>query len=167
MLRLAAATAAARKTGPRIGASFVWPRFWQSASERSMKRMNRLARARPAQARKASATPESEERTLDVAEIGGRGDGLAAGENGPIYVPYALPGEQVRARVAADRATVLEVLNPSTERREPACRHFGRCGGCQLQHWDEAPYLDWKRERVVDALEKRGMHFAVAPTIAA
>lgn len=132
-----------------------------------MKRMNRLARARPAQARNPSASPETEERILDVAEIGGRGDGLAAGPNGPIYVPYALPGEQVRARVAADRATVIEVLQASPERIEPACRHFGRCGGCQLQHWADGPYLEWKRGRVVDALAKRGMHFDVAPAIAA
>ena len=82
---------------------------------------------------------------------------MAEGPAGSIYAPFALPGETVRARVVGDRAEVLEVLAASLERQAPACRHFGRCGGCQLQHWKEAPYLAWKRERVVEALHRRGL----------
>ena len=42
------------------------------------------------------------------------------------------------------------------------------CGGCQLQHWKDEPYLAWKREQVVDALNKRGFGgIQVEPTIAA
>jgi len=89
--------------------------------------------------------------------MGARGDSLVEGDSGPIYVPYALPGEQVRARVAGDRAEVAEILEASPERQSPACRHFGRCGGCQLQHWQESPYLAWKREQVVQALARRGL----------
>ncbi len=132
-----------------------------------MKRMNRLSRSRPHQARKPD-LPASEERVLEISAVGARGDSTAEGETGPIYTPYALPGEQVRARVAGGRAEVLEVLRLSPERQEPACRHFGRCGGCQLQHWQDEPYLAWKREQVVDALTKRGFGGAhVEPTIAA
>jgi len=136
-----------------------------------MKRLNRLARARPHQARKAqkSAVPSApEERVLEVTAMGARGDSTAAGEEGVIYAPYALPGEKVRARVTGGRAEVIEVLEASAERQDAACRHFGRCGGCQLQHWQEAPYLEWKRAQVVDALAKRGLAGAqVEPTIAA
>lgn len=132
-----------------------------------MKRMNRLSRSRPHQARKAD-IPASEERVLEISAVGSRGDSTAEGEAGPIYTPYALPGEQVRARVAGGRAEILEVLRASAERQEPACRHFGRCGGCQLQHWHDEPYLAWKREQVVDALTKRGFGGAhVEPTIPA
>jgi 23S rRNA (uracil1939-C5)-methyltransferase len=63
--------------------------------------------------------------------------------------------------VTGDRAEVVEVLAPSPERQDPLCRHFGRCGGCQLQHWADAPYLAWKREQVVQALERRGLGGAV------
>jgi 23S rRNA (uracil1939-C5)-methyltransferase len=136
-----------------------------------MKRMNRLARSRPHQARKAPKGPHipaAEERVLEIAAMGARGDSTAHGEAGPIYAPYALPGEQVRARVAGGRAEVLELLRASPERQDAACRHFGRCGGCQLQHWRETPYLAWKREQVVEALAKRGLGGAqVEPTIAA
>jgi 23S rRNA (uracil1939-C5)-methyltransferase len=100
--------------------------------------------------------------------MGARGDAVAQSPAGSTYAPFALPGERVRANVMGDRAEVLEVLDPSPERQAPACRHFGRCGGCQLQHWQEQPYLDWKREQVVQALARRDMGGAsVDPTIPA
>jgi 23S rRNA (uracil1939-C5)-methyltransferase len=88
--------------------------------------------------------------------MGARGDATAEGADGPIYAPFALPGERVRAKVSGHRAELVEVLEPSSERQSAACRHFGRCGGCQLQHWREAPYLAWKREQVREALARRG-----------
>jgi 23S rRNA (uracil1939-C5)-methyltransferase len=121
-----------------------------------MKRPPRFARTRPGQPR-TGPLPTPEERVLAISAMGARGDSLVEGEPGPIYVPYALPGEQVRARVAGDRAEVAEILEASPERQAPVCRHFGRCGGCQLQHWQEAPYLAWKREQVVQALARRGL----------
>jgi 23S rRNA (uracil1939-C5)-methyltransferase len=132
-----------------------------------MKRISRLARSRPHEARGAE-TPAPEERVLEISEVGARGDAISAGEGGPLYTPYALPGEQVRARVGGGRAEVLEVLRASPERQDAACRHFGRCGGCQLQHWQDGPYIAWKRQQVVEALAKRGFGGAqVEPTIPA
>ena len=122
--------------------------------------MNRHSRARPNPAA-GRQLPSAEEKILAISTMGARGDAIAEGAAGAIYAPFALPGEQVRARVAGERAEVLEVLERSAERQEPACRHFGRCGGCQLQHWREDAYLDWKRSLVVDALARRG--FANAP----
>jgi 23S rRNA (uracil1939-C5)-methyltransferase len=133
-----------------------------------MKRMNRLAKARPAQARAAAAGPHPVEQELEITAVGARGDALAEGPDGPIYVPFALAGERVRARVSGHRADLVEVLRASPARQEPVCRHFGRCGGCQLQHWREAEYLAWKRELVVQALARRGLGAApVEATIAA
>lgn len=133
--------------------------------------MNRLSRGRPKQARQAqkgAPAPVFEERELLISAMGGRGDATAEGADGVVYAPYALPGETVRARVSGGRADVIEVLAPSPERQAPACRHFGRCGGCQLQHWQDEPYLAWKRAQVIDALSKRGFGGAyVEPPIAA
>jgi 23S rRNA (uracil1939-C5)-methyltransferase len=98
---------------------------------------------------------------LSITGMGARGDAMAEGPRGPIYAPFALPGERLRARIAGDRAEIAELLEASPERQAPACAHFGRCGGCQLQHWQEQPYLAWKREQVVDALTRRGLGGAV------
>ncbi len=126
-----------------------------------MKRSPRLARVRPDQARRRPAPPE--ERVIEVAEVGGKGDGVALGESGPTYTPLTLPGERVRVRVVADRGELVAVESASAERQEPPCGLFGRCGGCQLQHWAEAPYLAWKHAQVVQALERRGVEAPVEP----
>ncbi|MBS0386066.1 MAG: class I SAM-dependent RNA methyltransferase [Proteobacteria bacterium] len=108
------------------------------------------------------------EKTLEITTVGARGDGLAHSARGVIYAALTLPGERVRARIAGDRAEIAEILKPSEARQAAACQHFGRCGGCQLQHWREAEYLAWKRSLVVDALSKRGLGRAtVDATIAA
>jgi 23S rRNA (uracil1939-C5)-methyltransferase len=133
-----------------------------------MKRLDRSVKNSPHPARVRPAPPAAPaEVDLVVGEIGARGDAVAAGPDGPIYFGYALPGEKVRARVAGERGDVLAVLEPSAERVAPPCAHFGRCGGCQLQHWDEAPYLAWKHEQVVRALARRGIGGPVEPVIKA
>jgi 23S rRNA (uracil1939-C5)-methyltransferase len=82
---------------------------------------------------------------LVIEAVGGEGDGIAAG---PVYVPYALPGERVLAQGSGERRMLLEVLAQSPERVAPPCPHFGACGGCALQHWAAQPYLAWKVERL-------------------
>ena len=56
----------------------------------------------------------------------------------PVFVPYTLPGETVDAdRVPGhpDRRHLLRVIEPSPDRVEPFCPHFGICGGCATQQW--------------------------------
>ena len=88
--------------------------------------------------------------------MGARGDGIAEGE-AALFAPFTLPGERLRARVVNDRAQLVQLLSQSPERQPAPCGHFGRCGGCQLQHWQERPYLAWKREQVIAALDRRGL----------
>lgn len=94
---------------------------------------------------------------LTIARLGAQGDGIADTETGPVYVPFGLPGETVTAAREKDRATLIAVLEPSPRRIEPACRHFGECGGCALQHLDSGAYRSWKRDKVVQALKSKGI----------
>lgn len=85
----------------------------------------------------------------------GRFDGIA------VFVPFAAPGERVRATVTAIEKnhvkTRLEaVLVPSPHRRAPRCKHFRDCGGCQFQHLDYATQVAAKSEFVRDALVRTG-----------
>ena len=100
---------------------------------------------------------------LTIARLGHRGDGVADTPDGAVYVPYALPGEIVTVEPVAghpDRRHLLHIDKPSHERAQPICKHFGRCGGCALQHWSLAEYHLWKRSLVLDALAQAGL---VAP----
>jgi 23S rRNA (uracil1939-C5)-methyltransferase len=101
---------------------------------------------------------------LVISEIGHRGDGVAEGADGPIYVPYALPGETVEVEAVGghpDRRRMLRVDQPSAARIAPICPHFGTCGGCALQHWETADYGAWKRGLVVTALAQAGIEAEV------
>jgi 23S rRNA (uracil1939-C5)-methyltransferase len=82
-----------------------------------------------------------------------------------------VPGDLVRARPLARRgdgwaAEIDTLLEPGPGRQDPACRHFGVCGGCTSQHWNEAAYLDWKTGRLIAALRRAGFaEPAVAPIV--
>ena len=74
-----------------------------------------------------------------------------------VMVPFALPGERVRARVFRNHknfseADLVEVLTPSPHRVAPRCALYGRCGGCQYQHLDHAEQLLWKQRQVDELL---------------
>ena len=105
---------------------------------------------------------------LTIQRLGHRGDGIAEGPDGPIYVPGALPGEAVEVEAwpgHPDRRQLLNVETASTEREKPICPHFGVCGGCAVQHWQSAPYRAWKRGLLMEALQQVGIAAPVADLI--
>ncbi len=65
------------------------------------------------------------------------------------------------ARAIASRGKGLAakaetILDPSLARIEPPCPHFGTCGGCTLQHWRDAEYIEWKCGLLEAALRRAG-----------
>lgn len=101
---------------------------------------------------------ELELRIEDLAEDG---RGVARADGKVLFVAGALPGERVRARVVArrrrhDEAVALEIFERSPERVEPRCPHFGRCGGCALQHLAPEAQLAWKARQLAETLRRVG-----------
>ncbi len=97
---------------------------------------------------------------LAIVSLAHRGDGVADTPGGPVFVPYALPGETVTAeRVPGHpgRRHLLRVETQSPDRIAPFCPHFTICGGCAIQHWTEPRYREWKRGLVADALRQAGL----------
>src|SRR5882757_11016462 len=80
-------------------------------------------------------------------QIGGLHDGRVT------FVPFAAPGEVVRARVVREKkrfawAELEGVERPAEGRTAPLCPLFGRCGGCQWQHVTRSVQLAAKRRIV-------------------
>jgi 23S rRNA (uracil1939-C5)-methyltransferase len=101
---------------------------------------------------------------LTVTRVGHRGDGIANTADGPVFIPYTLPGECVEVEPEAghpDRRHLLHVEVASADRVAPVCPHFGTCGGCAIQHWREDHYRAWKRDLVVTALTQAGLEAPV------
>ncbi len=99
------------------------------------------------------------------------GQGVGRVDGWVVFVPYALPGELVRARVfrnhkSYSEADLVEVLTPSPDRIEPVCALFGTCGGCQYQNLSYPAQLEIKRDQVAELLRHMaGVEFAVEPVV--
>src|SRR5882672_11439375 len=96
--------------------------------------------------------PEPEE-TVEILKLAHAGDGVT-GDG--VFVPYTVPGDVVRIAREGARARIRNIVAPGAWRVQPPCPHFGRCGGCVLQHVAREPYLQWKRDLVIAALKQRG-----------
>lgn len=100
------------------------------------------------------------ELTLTTLTYGGEAMGRLA-DGRACFVPFALPGETVRARLVDERknfarAELLEVLSPSPRRIQPKCAHFGLCGGCHYQNLAYPDQLAAKTEILRDQLTRIG-----------
>jgi len=94
-----------------------------------------------------------------VSGFGSDGEGVVKSDGYPIFVPFAIKGEEIRARVVHVKkdcafAEVVDVLSPSEDRIKPLCPYFGKCGGCDLQHISSHVQLEIKRDTVQNALKK-------------
>ncbi|HCX16633.1 MULTISPECIES: methyltransferase [unclassified Afipia] len=97
---------------------------------------------------------------LIIDHVGHFGDGVAVSGGETLYVPYALGGETVDVLPSPghpDRRALAHVVTTSPQRIDPFCPHFGTCGGCAIQHWQDDAYRNWKRQLVVDTLNHAGI----------
>ena len=104
---------------------------------------------------------------LAITALGSQGDGVARHEGTPLFVPYTLAGDRVRARrTGPERALPVEWLERGTGHAIPPCPHFGpgKCGGCALQHLADDLYARWKTDTLAATLERAGLKgFALQP----
>ncbi|GAB4155314.1 MAG: class I SAM-dependent RNA methyltransferase [Sphingomonadales bacterium] len=90
-----------------------------------------------------------------ISHLAARGDGVALTPEGPLYVPFSAPGDEVRRDGEA-----VSVVRHGPNRQTPACPHFGPCGGCALQHVDDRSYRAWLADRVRVALAQQNVEAA-------
>ncbi len=91
---------------------------------------------------------------ITIERLGHLGDGIAPG---PIFVPMALPGEQVEGEIEAGRMADAKIVAPSPDRVKPACPHYRSCGGCALMHASDVFVAGWKADVVRTALAAQGI----------
>lgn len=108
-------------------------------------------------------TRGEDEIDLEVRELSSTGDGLAISKNrNQVYtVPFAMPGDIVRARIWPQNHLKLphittdfvKLLQPSPKRDDSQikCKYFQTCSGCQFQMMPYEDQLEHKREIVQKA----------------
>ena len=80
-----------------------------------------------------------------IVQIAARGEGVAADGR---HVALSAPGDTI-----AEDGTVTR----GPHHPVPPCRHYPECGGCQLQHLDDATWSDFITDRVASALAAHGL----------
>jgi 23S rRNA (uracil1939-C5)-methyltransferase len=103
----------------------------------------------------------ADELRLSIEKLVYGGDGLAHTDGNTVFVPYVLPGEEVRAATKSKRkkliwAELLEVTTAAKERGKAKCAHFQKCGGCHYQHIPAAEQLRLKKEILRETLSRLG-----------
>jgi len=104
---------------------------------------------------------KNDEVVVDIIGMTHDGEGVGRAEGYTLFVPGALPGEKVRVRVLKTKkqygyAKLTELVQASSDRIAAPCPIYDQCGGCQLQHMSYTGQLAWKRQLVVDNLERIG-----------
>jgi 23S rRNA (uracil1939-C5)-methyltransferase len=95
---------------------------------------------------------------LKVESLDLEAQGVAHNAEGKVvFIDGALPGEEVRVSVQRrknnwEQATVVDRRRESSQRVTPACRHFGTCGGCKMQHFHVGAQVATKQRALEDAL---------------
>jgi 23S rRNA (uracil1939-C5)-methyltransferase len=103
----------------------------------------------------------ADELQLSIEKLIYGGEGLAHADGNTVFVPFVLPGEQVRASVRTRKkklihANLVEVEKASSSRGEAACPHFRVCGGCHYQHIEIAEQIRLKKEILRETLSRLG-----------
>ncbi|OEH85175.1 23S rRNA (uracil-5-)-methyltransferase RumA [Desulfuribacillus stibiiarsenatis] len=110
---------------------------------------------------------------ITIHALGHEGQGIGKYNDFTVFVPEALPGETVEAKIIFVKKTfavakLMDIISTSEGNRvTPACTIAKRCGGCQLQHMDYQAQLAFKRQIVIDNLQRIGKltDVTVHPTI--
>lgn len=104
---------------------------------------------------------KNKEYILDIVGTGYEGEGIAKIDGYPIFIEGAIEGEKVKVLIVKAKKNfaygkLIEIIEPSSERVEPKCSYYKRCGGCSLQHMSYNKQLEYKYDRVKDCISKIG-----------
>lgn len=108
---------------------------------------------------------------LTVTDIAEEGKGIARSNEMVVFIEKAIPGDVVDVTVYRKKkkfaeAKILNLIEPSKDRVEAFCEHFGVCGGCKWQHMNYDAQLKYKQKSVLDALQRlAGLEVAHAEEI--
>lgn len=96
---------------------------------------------------------------VEITDVAAEGKSIARVDDMVVFVPYGAPGDIVDIKIDKKRKSYAEghivaMKTSSPIRVKPLCQHFGVCGGCKWQHIPYEYQLKYKRQQVVDALQR-------------
>jgi 23S rRNA (uracil1939-C5)-methyltransferase len=98
---------------------------------------------------------------LEVTGVAFGAKGLARLNGMAVFIDQAVPGDKVKARIIKKKknyaeARFIELVKPAAHRILAPCKYSGSCGGCKWQFLAYDKQLEYKRQHVVESLERIG-----------
>lgn len=92
--------------------------------------------------------------------FGGKSLGKINGKN--VFIPYTLPGEKLEIDITErnkdyDNAEIVKILEASPHRVQPACRYYGKCGGCNMMHIESSWQKELRKGILTDIFRQNGI----------
>ena len=102
---------------------------------------------------------KNQEILLTIKRIGINGEGIGYYKKLAVFVPFAIPGEEVVVRITDvfdkyANGKIIRFKKESENRIKPHCPYYENCGGCQLQHINYEAHGDIKRSIVMEAFDR-------------
>lgn len=99
--------------------------------------------------------------TVEIKDMGIDGGGIGKVEGFTFFVKDAVIGDRVQVKVMKVKkgyayARLMEIIEPSPDRRDPKCMYHRQCGGCQIQALDYKAQLVFKENKVKNNLHRIG-----------
>ena len=96
---------------------------------------------------------------LEITSLAAEGKSVARRGDLVVFIPLGAPGDVVNVKLTKKKHSfaegrIVDFVKESPIRVKPFCEHFGVCGGCKWQHIPYDMQLKYKRQQVVDALER-------------
>lgn len=101
------------------------------------------------------------EHITPIEAFGADGEGIARLDGYTVFVPSAVKGDLAKILIVKEKkhygyGKLLEVIEPSPLRTQPPCDVFSKCGGCTMQSVSYEQQLEYKKNKVLDALQRIG-----------
>lgn len=95
--------------------------------------------------------------------FGGKSLGKIDGKN--VFVPYTIPGEKIEIEITEnnkdyDNAEIVKIVEASPHRVQPACRYYGKCGGCNMMHIESSYQRELRKGVLKDIFRQNGIDIA-------
>lgn len=79
-----------------------------------------------------------------------------------VFVPFAIPGEKLEVEIVQEKsdydiARIINIIEPSEHRVQPACKYYGKCGGCNLMHIDYEYQKTLRKQILRELFEHNGL----------
>jgi 23S rRNA (uracil1939-C5)-methyltransferase len=100
---------------------------------------------------------------VEIIDVNHMGRGVAKVDNFVVFIDGLIEGDIAEIKITERKKNfavgkLLNIIKNSENRIKPYCGHYEQCGGCQLMHMDYKEQLRYKKNRVINELNRAGIN---------